>query len=83
VAGEGIERSWAGGRLGREVIDRFLQDVKLSLSPDGFGYILLLNDNCPDEVAGILEDGGFGVKKIIERKIRGEELLVLRFARGN
>src|SRR3990170_3888635 len=46
VEGEGIswvERAWAGGASGREVIDRFIQQVPTHLRPSG--RVLLLQSN--------------------------------------
>jgi release factor glutamine methyltransferase len=38
-----LERSWAGGETGREIIDRFINEVSEHLSPDG--QILLMQSS--------------------------------------
>jgi len=54
VRGRGIEAAWAGGRHGREVIDRFLPQIPKLLSPSGICYLLLVQDNKPMEIQTIL-----------------------------
>lgn len=76
-----LAKSWAGGADGREVIDRFLKLVNNSLSRESFGYILLLKENKPSEVIGMLKKIDFNCEIVKYRKIRGEELFVVRFER--
>ena len=47
VGGSGIEAAWAGGRRGREVIDRFLPMVTQLLSNQGLFYLVTIVENCP------------------------------------
>ncbi|KAI8382381.1 S-adenosyl-L-methionine-dependent methyltransferase [Blakeslea trispora] len=55
VGSRGIEAAWAGGIDGREVIDELLPQVKHILSPQGIFYLLLINENKPDEVVDIMK----------------------------
>ena len=45
VGSHGIQASWAGGRKGREVIDRFLPQVRHLLSPNGVLYLVTIEEN--------------------------------------
>ncbi|ACO70183.1 predicted protein, partial [Micromonas commoda] len=54
VAAGGIAAAWAGGKDGREVLDRLLPDVADVLAPGGTFLLLLLHDNKPHDVAEIL-----------------------------
>lgn len=71
-------KSWAGGRDGCEIIDRLLKNLKDILTPRGVFYLLLIKENRPAELRKRLELDGFSSEQIIDRKIRGEHLLVLK-----
>lgn len=71
-------KSWAGGKDGCEIIDRLLKDLKDILSSNGIFYLLLIKENKPEEIRKRLEILGFSSEKTIDRKIRGEHLLVLK-----
>eukprot|EP01032_Pedospumella_encystans_P010533 gene10533-12302_t len=60
IAGSGIEVSWAGGIDGREVIDVFLPYVEKLLSPTGSLYMVLVQENKPQEITKILQ--GYGLQ---------------------
>ncbi|XP_049763651.1 methyltransferase N6AMT1 [Schistocerca cancellata] len=77
-----ITRSWAGGLKGREVMDRIFSQVPLLLSETGVFYLLVISDNCPSEIEKIMNSVGFSMNILMQRKIRGEHLLVLRFRRA-
>ncbi|KAI9477741.1 MAG: S-adenosyl-L-methionine-dependent methyltransferase [Benjaminiella poitrasii] len=55
VGSMGIEASWAGGIDGREVIDQFLPHIKNLLSPKGIFYLLLINENKPEQVVEMMK----------------------------
>lgn len=74
-----LTKSWAGGKDGREVIDRFLKLANSCLDHKSFGYILLLKENKPDEVIEILKNMSFDCEILNSRKLRGEELFILKF----
>lgn len=76
--GCGIEISWAGGLRGREVIDKFLPEIPLLLSPNGLFYLCGIEENCPDEILAAAESMGL-VGCYVKRQMRGiETLFVLR-----
>ncbi|KAI7907447.1 S-adenosyl-L-methionine-dependent methyltransferase [Cokeromyces recurvatus] len=56
VGSTGIEASWAGGIDGREVIDQLLPYIKDLLSPKGIFYLLLINENKPEQVINIMKN---------------------------
>lgn len=47
MEGRGIEASWAGGRKGREVMDRVFPLVPDLLSPGGLFYLVTIKENNP------------------------------------
>lgn len=47
VGSHGIEASWAGGKRGREVMDRFFPMVPQLLSEQGLFYLVTVSDNNP------------------------------------
>lgn len=47
VGSHGIEASWAGGKRGREVMDRFFPIVSELLSKQGIFYLVTVSDNNP------------------------------------
>lgn len=72
-----MDRSWAGGADGREVIDQFVaavQEVDLV-------YLLLCSLNKEQEVAQAFPGHCVGV--VLRRRIEGEKLLVLRAERSS
>jgi release factor glutamine methyltransferase len=71
-------KSWAGGCDGCEVINRILCDLKKILAPEGVFYLLVIKDNNPDEIKRKLNANGYNVNQIIDRKIRGEHLIVMK-----
>jgi HemK-related putative methylase len=75
LEGCGVDRSWAGGVDGREVIDQFVSAVR----DVSVVYLLLCSLNREEEVAGAWS--GHRVSTILRRHIEGEKLLVLRAER--
>lgn len=73
-----VIKSWAGGRDGCEIIDRLLDNLKNILTSCGVFYLLLIKENKPEEIRKRLKSMGFSSEQIIDRKIRGEHLLVLK-----
>lgn len=74
-------KSWAGGLDGCEVINRVIDNLNEILSPSGIFFLLLIKDNKPEIIVDKLNKLGFNSKQIIDRKIRGEHLLVLKITR--
>ncbi|XP_056466657.1 methyltransferase N6AMT1 [Gadus chalcogrammus] len=81
VGGSGIEAAWAGGRRGREVIDRFLPMVTQLLSNQGLFYLVTIVENCPEEIIRLLGEGGLTAGPCLSRRAHNERLSVLRFHR--
>lgn len=79
--GDPLTLSWAGGHNGRKVIDKFLNMVNYVLSERGFGYLLVLKENHPDKIMRKLQEKHWDCQIIARRKIRCEELFVLKFVR--
>ncbi|XP_045490388.1 methyltransferase N6AMT1 isoform X1 [Pieris rapae] len=75
----GIEASWAGGNKGREVIDKLLDLIPKTLTDHGIFYLLLIEENIPEEVKQIMLNKGYKSKLIIKRRVKNENQLVLKF----
>ncbi|XP_036348000.1 methyltransferase N6AMT1-like [Rhagoletis pomonella] len=73
--------SWAGGLLGRRVVDELIKSLDGILSVKGVFYLLTLHENKPDELMQDLTSLGFIAIKFMERRIPGEYLYVLKITR--
>lgn len=72
-------KSWAGGEdSGCEVMNRVLNNLNKILAPGGVFYLLIIKDNNPEKIKANLTKIGFITEQIIDRKIRGEHLIVLK-----
>lgn len=80
VGSNDIEASWAGGENGRIVIDRALDQIaKLISFPYGRAYMVVVDDNKPEEIARIMWDKyEFDVTPVLSRKARNEQLTILK-----
>ncbi|KAI7884416.1 S-adenosyl-L-methionine-dependent methyltransferase [Lichtheimia hyalospora FSU 10163] len=79
VGSHGIEASWAGGIDGRQVIDELLPFVSRLLSPQGVFYLLLINENRPNQVAEIMRgEHGMHADIIMERRAGRERQYILK-----
>jgi release factor glutamine methyltransferase len=83
MAGCGIEASWAGGRDGRRVVDRFLpQLARLLRKPaencrSGAAYVITVDDNRPDQLAHLLKERhGLIQTPLLRRRAYNEHLTV-------
>lgn len=76
-----LEHTWAGGELGREVMDRLFPRVGEMLSSKGVFYLVVLKENRPQEVAEVLALQGFSCSTVLSRTTGPEKLSVLRFTR--
>jgi release factor glutamine methyltransferase len=91
----GIEASWAGGVDGREVIDELLPFIKVTyilhcryfllnpfkdlLSPEGVFYLLLINENKPNDVVKIMKDTyKMNAEIMLERRAGRERQYILK-----
>lgn len=73
-----LGKAWAGGKDGREVIDRFLSDVGAHLTDDGRFLMLVSSLNWIDELEQEFKRYGFGFEILAEKKLFFEKLYVLR-----
>ncbi|KAL1502165.1 hypothetical protein ABEB36_007351 [Hypothenemus hampei] len=79
IGGRGLNRAYAGGMSGREIIDKFLNTLPTILSNSGACYLLLLKENNIDEIKELLQEYGYKNELVIQRKIPGEHLFVYKF----
>ncbi|RIB10856.1 S-adenosyl-L-methionine-dependent methyltransferase [Gigaspora rosea] len=78
-----IERAWAGGIYGREVIDRMLPLANDLLSSNGVFYLLVISDNKPDEICERMwRDYKFQFKISASRLAGREKQFILKFWRN-
>lgn len=78
---EKIIKSWAGGTDGRIIMDRVFNAMDNILSDNGIAYILVIEENKPNEIIANMITKGFNGSIIAERRIRGEHLYILKFQR--
>ncbi|XP_008323103.1 methyltransferase N6AMT1 [Cynoglossus semilaevis] len=81
VCSRGIEAAWAGGKRGREVMDRFLPLVSQLLSSRGLFYLITIAENDPEEIIRLLGIHGLKGESTLSTRARNESLSVLRFHR--
>ena len=74
-----ISKTWAGGYKGRQVMDRLFPQIPHLLAKDGLFYLLVINENEPHDIIELFKDLNMNGSVIVDRKIRGEHLHVLRF----
>lgn len=79
VSGTGLSRAWAGGRDGRLIIDKLLLDLSSLLTSEGVCYMVLLNENKPQEIVYVLRRHQMDGRQVLERRIIGEHLFVYKF----
>ncbi|XP_021464646.1 methyltransferase N6AMT1 isoform X2 [Oncorhynchus mykiss] len=81
VGSQGIEAAWAGGRWGREVMDRFFPLLPKLLSNQGLFYLVTVAENNPEEITILLRKFGLQGAPCLSRRTGPESLSVLRFHR--
>lgn len=79
VSSQGIEAAWAGGRCGREVIDRFIPMASQLLSNKGLFYLVTIAQNKPEEIVRLLGETGLRGAPCLSRRAGIESLSILRF----
>jgi release factor glutamine methyltransferase len=62
-------------------MDRLFPVVPNLLSQRGVFYLVVISENCPDDIKRVMDELGFDMHIVKERKVRGEHLLVLKFIR--
>jgi release factor glutamine methyltransferase len=80
VPADVLPAAWAGGERGRRVIDRVLPLIPRLLSrPHGVAYMILVAENDPREIAGLLQRGyGLTTGLVARRRAANEMLYVMR-----
>eukprot|EP00752_Nemacystus_decipiens_P012984 g11488.t1 len=78
VGSKDIAAAWAGGERGRQVVDRFLPDVKELLSPNGCFFMVAVEDNDPTEIISIMQSYGVHAEVVLRRKAKNEALCILK-----
>ncbi|XP_048348619.1 methyltransferase N6AMT1 isoform X2 [Sphaerodactylus townsendi] len=82
VEGHGIEAAWAGGKNGREVMDRLFPVVSDLLSTRGLFYLVTVEENNPGEIIEMLQKHGLKGTKTMCRRAGSESLSVIRFCKS-
>lgn len=77
----GIARAWAGGKQGRLVIDRFLEQVEGLLSPGGHFFLVTIEQNDPNGIIELLSSRGLSGRVALTRAADEEVLRILHFVR--
>lgn len=80
--GNGLNRSWAGGTKGRDIIDKVLLQLPNLLTENGVCYMVILKENHPKEIMKLLDTINFCSQLILTRKIPGEQLYIFKFFRN-
>lgn len=78
IMGAGIERSWAGGFNGREVMDKLFPVIPQLLTTNGVFYLVVIKENGPANICRMFRGQNFSATIINEKKIRAEHLFVLK-----
>ncbi|XP_053318018.1 methyltransferase N6AMT1 [Spea bombifrons] len=79
VGSHGIEAAWAGGKNGREVMDKLFPLVPKLLSASGVFYLLVLKENNPDEIVARMKMYELEGSKVLSRQAGREHLTILKF----
>nr|XP_009665954.1 PREDICTED: hemK methyltransferase family member 2 [Struthio camelus australis] len=82
VESHGIEASWAGGKNGREVMDRVLPLVADLLSTGGLFYLVTIKENNPDEILETMKKHGLEGTRVLSRQAGREMLTILKFRKS-
>lgn len=76
-----LEYALDGGKTGRVVIERFVQDLGRILSPGGRVLLLISSLTGPGEVNNLLGAAGFSAIVVRQARVEDEVLYVLRVSR--
>lgn len=77
-----IRRTWAGGKNGREVMDRLFPYIPDLLADNGTFYLLAIKENNLEDIIAIFDGLNMSGNIVADRKIRGEHLHVLKFIKN-
>jgi len=73
----GTSRIYSGGKSGREVLERFIKDVKRFLSENGEILIVISSLTGEKETFELFRKASFEARIVVREKVPWEELLVL------
>ena len=76
-----LRAAWAGGKDGREVMDRLFPLVDSLLSPSGVFYLVCIKPNQIEQIEEEFKTYGFKMNVVMNRKAGIEHLFVLKFTR--
>ncbi|XP_006862570.1 PREDICTED: hemK methyltransferase family member 2-like isoform X2 [Chrysochloris asiatica] len=82
VGSHGIEAAWAGGRNGREVMDRFFPLAADLLSSRGLFYLVTIKENNPEDILKTMKTEGLQGTTALSRQAGQEILSVLKFIKS-
>ncbi|KAJ2894541.1 HemK methyltransferase member 2 [Coemansia aciculifera] len=71
--------AWAGGVRGREVLDLLIPQVPALLSPGGRFYLVVIEQNKPEEIIAEFAALGLAGQRVLSRRAGIESLSILRF----
>lgn len=74
-----IDAAWAGGKDGREVLDKLIPQLNEIMNERGCVYIVCVQENKPTEICNIMEKEGFNYKFCFKKRAFNELLYILRF----
>ncbi len=83
LGSNGIEAAWAGGKDGREVMDRLFPLLDRILSKNGVFYLVCIKPNRIENIDKVLKSFGFKMSIVLNRKAGIENLFVLKILRFN
>ncbi|XP_014612789.1 PREDICTED: hemK methyltransferase family member 2 [Polistes canadensis] len=78
-----ISRTWAGGKHGREVMEKVFPHIPKLLSSNGIFYLVVIKENDPNYIIELFKRLNMVGTIVQERKIRGEHLFVMRFTKNS
>ncbi len=73
-----MEKAWSGGPTGRNLIDRFISEAPNHLKKGGRIFLVQSSLSNIDETVRKLEEAGFRVKIVAERKVAFERIVLVR-----
>jgi len=81
LGSNGIEAAWAGGKDGREVMDRIFPLLDRILAKNGIFYLVCIKPNRVEDIGNVLAGFGFKMSVVLNRKAGIENLFVLKIVR--
>ncbi|KAH9421683.1 HemK methyltransferase member 2 [Dermatophagoides pteronyssinus] len=76
-----IAAAWAGGKDGRQIIDRFIDETLVNHlnRPNGLAYLVALEQNRIDDIIHRAKQNNFKCQRILTRRCGIEKLSILKF----